>query len=139
MFTFKAFKIWYSDTQVVGYTQEDWDNAPAEDVQVVVVFYEEEVALGIHFSDAYMGMDEYSFNGKKVYAKEYSKESGSYGNRLYGTKKLGAYMSDEDYRNIMHVAVNDEPAEIYAEATVTSKVSKADVGPVQKGLNRKAA
>lgn len=95
------FKIYYSDTVLSGDGQQDWINAPDQDVQVVVVMEHrpeppnlpDRFATGFVYTLRtdrifYTGVDEYDPLG-------------------YGSTKFGSLLSDQAYFTIWEEAYAD--------------------------------
>lgn len=87
---FKAFKIWYTDYEVTGNTYEEWERAPEDNVQVVVL---------------------YSHDGEKVIATDKNTYALTEDMRIDGrasAKKLGTNIPDKDFASIKKKAEKDD-------------------------------
>lgn len=104
--TIKGWKIWYSDSTFDS-TQGPWQIAPDDDVQAIVVYYEEQIAnTGEHYRDLLQGADHYSFDTKRFSLSEDDPESGLKGAHK-GAVKHGRFVSDADYQAITNLALED--------------------------------
>jgi len=60
-----GFKVWYSDGSVVKET--DWVALPSDNLQVIMVYYDEQYTEGRHYRETIDGCDWYWFDGEKVH------------------------------------------------------------------------
>jgi len=60
-----GFGVFYGDgSSFFGQTLEDWQNAPKESVQLILLYYDEDDGLGNHTRCSISGWDYYAFDGE---------------------------------------------------------------------------
>ena len=90
-----GFGVFYGDgSSFFGQTVEDWKNAPKEDVQTILLYYDKMAAPGVHFRYAINGWDYYSFDGECYMASNDTRNLSSK-HLLYGR-----WMETEAWKNI---------------------------------------
>lgn len=96
-----GFKIWYSDS-VYTSLDGDWENAPSDDVQIVMVYFEMLDGLGRHTRLYSSGCDYYALNKKGEFTSSFDDIKKVNGHVLYGK-----FMDYEDLKTLGKVAFDD--------------------------------
>lgn len=79
-----AFKIWYSDSIYKGSSYEDWTNAPSDDVQVVMIYFNKLDGQG-RFTRLYSsGCDYYAMTKDLQFSSHFDDIDKVDGHVLYG-------------------------------------------------------
>ena len=97
----KGFKIWYSKS-VFTSLDGDWKDAPADDVQVVMIYFEKYDALDRHTRLFSSGCDYYALNENGVFTSAFDDVS-----LVEGHVLVGKFMQLDKLETIMEEALND--------------------------------
>ena len=103
-----AFKIWYSDktvqsTDLVGATPyEKWLNAPSDDVQLVMVYFEMLDAMGRHTRLFSAGCDYYAMDENGQLTSHFDDIAQVSGHVLYGK-----FMDYQEHLKLGKIAYDD--------------------------------
>ena len=96
-----GWKIWYGDGRVcIGRTLEDWNHAPHDDVQFIMLYKDEQDGMGRPLRHAISGADYYAFDGRRFQHANDTRV-------LSGTILYGKWATDEIYTNIDRQAMKD--------------------------------
>lgn len=83
-----------------GRTKEDWDRAPKENVQLLLLYLDEATHMGVPYRIAVKAYDYYAFDGERYTA--------SHDTRLIsGDIKYGWWMPVEEWKNLMHWSLRE--------------------------------
>lgn len=94
-----AWKLWYSD-KTVDSTEMGWSDAPIDDVQFLMVYFEEKDGLGRHTRLAFSGCDVYHLDMKNNVAEAHFQCPTRLQNIKDGTVKHGKFM---DYQAMIEL------------------------------------
>ena len=119
----KAWKIWYSDSTFDS-IQGKWEEAPEQDIQVVVFYFDEKDGLGRYMRRYMAGNDYYAF----VPETEEITQSFDDISKVNGSIKYGKWTTDENIDRISKEAAID-----YGEDWLFQKETKKDIVG-EKGL-----
>ncbi|MCR4342578.1 MAG: hypothetical protein NUV40_01580 [Patescibacteria group bacterium] len=113
----KAFKIWYSDKTFdsAQATAKDifgaWKEAPDQDIQVVVFYFDENDGLGRPARRYMRGQDFYAMDGEENLSESFDDIT-----KIKGEVKYGKYTTDENISKIEVESLGD-----YGEGWLWSK------------------
>lgn len=116
---FRAFKIWYSDSIYVGYSYEDWKNAPSDDVQVVMIYFKKQDALGRPTRLYSSGCDYYGLTFALNFYSHFDDITKVKGHILYGK-----YMNYDKLLELEQQAFNDYGENWLAPSTDLEYIEK---------------
>ena len=97
----RAFKIWYSDSTFDS-TQGAWKEAPKDDVQVVIIYFEKNDALGRPTRLYSSGCDYYALDDEGNFTSHFDDIEKVKGHVLYGK-----FMNFEELLKKEKIAFND--------------------------------
>lgn len=104
----RAFKIWYSDKTFDSTQAESkdvfgaWKEAPDEDVQVVVLYFDENDALGRPTRRYMRGQDYYAMDDSENLSESFDDIT-----KVKGVVKYGKYTTEEKITKIEAESFND--------------------------------
>lgn len=99
---YNGFKIWYSDSTFDS-TQGDWDEAPDDDVQYVMIYFQKKDALGRYTRLAASGCDYYALDMK---TREFTSSFDDI-NKVKGYVKYGKFMDLKELLEMRDMFYND--------------------------------
>ena len=114
-----GFRIFYDDRTVFsGRSVEDWDKAPKEGVQLVLLYHEQRDDLGNPYRTSVCSWDYYAFDGKVFSA-------GNDTRVLSGDIKYGRWMITEEWLSLSRDSMEDislrsTPKEVSEDDTLIS-------------------
>jgi len=95
------WKIYYSDGSTFSSNNGTWEEAPDQDVQVVILYYPRKDRLGRPTRSLMSGAD-YYFRTSHGFSKSFDDFS-----LVIGVVKFGKWTTDENFESILEKAIND--------------------------------
>jgi len=83
-----------------GRTKEDWDRAPKEDVQLLLLYLDKLTHMGVPYRVATSGWDYYTYDGSNYRCSNDTRV-------LSGDIKYGWWTSDEEWKRLAHWALKE--------------------------------
>ncbi len=124
-----AFKIWYSDSEVEGHSYDDWVNAPDDDVQVVMLYFEQRDAQGRPTRLYSSGCDNYGLTKDMQFSSSLDDPS-----KVAGHTKSGKYMNWKQLAKLEKTTYEDWGQEwLWTSETQTRNQQEMRPGKMKAG------
>ena len=99
--TVRAWRIYYGDFTTFDNKRGTWDDAPAENVQIVILFegWDDDLGRPRRFM---MSGDDYYYSDGTWFGSSFTDIA-----KAFGTVKFGKFISDADFNRILQTAEAD--------------------------------
>jgi len=95
-----AWKIWYGDGSGVSSKDVAWEEAPDQDVQIVMLYYRRLDGMGRHCRRVMSGADYYWKDGEEF------DETNDWG-EVRGSVKYGKWTDEANYNRLREITLHD--------------------------------